>query len=153
MLLICASSSPRIKDFGKRSRSLSIRDKPGSDTNRRSMLTPRRVILKMGTAAVGTGVNSVISDAGVISWKGAGNWSKKSIRLTCFGATTSVSISEPGLWTPNAKLPKKHTRPPAFSIIEAGRPLALPTRRMNSTTTLWRCARTSCLVGVSQGSR
>lgn len=97
MLRIPASSSPRRQDRSVSSRSDGICDMVGSDTKRRSMLTPRNSSFIMGTCASGTGTNSVISDASLISLKVGGKCSKKSSMYICFGATMSVSISEPRL--------------------------------------------------------
>ena len=55
----------------------------------------------------------------------------------------------PGFDTPRAKLPNVNNRPPPFSYVEGGRPLALPARRMNSSTIFWRCASTEFLRQVS----
>jgi len=74
----------------------------GSEENSKSMLTPRNSILIIGTKASSTGTNSLMSFSSDSSLKVGGKSAKKSSMETNLGATTSVSISEDGPWTPRA---------------------------------------------------
>ena len=69
--------------------------------NIRSMLIPEYSNLMIGTKASGTGVISSIAPGGDIFSSTEGNVEKKSSKVTSFGATTRVSMSDPidqSLW-------------------------------------------------------
>lgn len=94
-LLIAVSSSPRNKDL-----SVSFRSGPTDDkirgTKSRSISTPEKSNLIIGTYASGTALSSSISSGEERSRRVGSKYLKKSTLSTCFGATIRVSISEPG---------------------------------------------------------
>ena len=61
----------------------------------RSISIPLRTSLMIGTKESGTAVNEVTAPGPAMRSKMPGKSSKKSSRLTCLGATASVSISDP----------------------------------------------------------
>lgn len=60
--------------------------------------------------------------------------SKKSSLLTCLGTTQSVSISDPGPWTPNRYEPKVKILPPASFAADSDKPRSMPTFRTKLLT-------------------
>ena len=62
------------------------------------------------------------------------NTSKKSSLVTCFGTTQSVSISDPGPWTPRRYEPNVKIFPPAALAAVSERPRAIDTLCTNFFT-------------------
>lgn len=111
----------------------------------KSMLIPEYSNLMMGTNDSCTGLTSVMAPSGVISRSRSGKYLKKSIRDTCLGATTRVSMSEPGPNTPSRKLPKVKTLPPAEFATTSDKPCSLQTFFTKASTILCSEVRTAVL--------
>ena len=82
--------------------------------------------------------------------------SKKSSRFTCFGTTQTVSISDPGPWTPKRYDPKVKIVPPAALAATSDKPRMIETLYTNLRTNSVILPRTNSLYrdcGVSFHSR